>query len=394
MIDVFLKAGKEKSLARRHPWVFSGAVEKLTGEPVSGETVRVRSHGGAILALAAYSPRSQIRARVWTFETARQVDAGFFAARIGRAIARRPRYWPGTGQRLVHGESDGLPGLIVDRYGDTLVGQFLSAGAERWREEIADALLVATGLTDLYERSDADVRQLEGLAPRSGPLRGAPPGTTSIEEHGIRLAVDIARGHKTGFYLDQRENRRIVRDLAAANPGMQALNCFCYTGGFSLSLLAGGASHVVSIDSSGPALQIARANIEANGLDPARAEWREDDVFNALREMRNNARSFDLIVLDPPKFAPTPASVERASRAYKDINLLGFKLLKPGGCLVTFSCSGGVSAELFQKIIAGAALDAGIDALVEQRLGGACDHPVRLAFPEGEYLKGLVLRRD
>ncbi|MDX6765967.1 MAG: class I SAM-dependent methyltransferase [Candidatus Methylacidiphilales bacterium] len=394
MIDVFLKAGKEKSLARHHPWVFSGAIDKVSHEPAAGETVRIRSHGGGVLALAAYSPKSQIRARVWTFEAQRPINPGFFATRIGEAIARRPRHRPGTGMRLVHGESDGLPGLIVDRYGDTLVAQFLSTGAEKWREEIADALLAATGLADLYERSDADVRQLEGLTPRSGVLRGTPPERTFIEEHGIRLAVDIARGHKTGFYLDQSENRRIVRDLAAASPGMEALNCFCYTGGFSLGLLGGAAGHVLSIDSSGPALEIARANVEANGFDPARAEWREDDVFNTLREMRNTGRSFDLIVLDPPKFAPTPASVERAARAYKDINLLGFKLLKPGGRLVTFSCSGGVGAELFQKIIAGAALDAGIDALVEQRLGGAGDHPVRLAFPEGEYLKGLVLRRD
>jgi len=295
--------------------------------------------------------------------------------------------------RLVHGESDGLPGLIVDRYGDILVAQFLSTGAEKWRDEIADALQDVTGLAHIYERSDADVRQLEGLAPRSGPLRGTPPDSTYIEEHGIRMAVDIARGHKTGFYLDQSENRRIVRDLAAARPGMEALNCFCYTGGFSLSLLAGGAGKVLSIDSSGPALEIARANIEANRFCAGRAEWREDDVFNALRELRNTGRSFDLIILDPPKFAPTPASVERAARAYKDINLLGFKLLKPDGRLVTFSCSGGVNADLFQKIVAGAALDAGTDALIEQRLSGTADHPVRLAFPEGEYLKGLVLRR-
>ena len=393
MIDAFLKAGKEKSLARHHPWVFSGAVDKVSAEPQPGETVRIRSHGGAVLALAAYSPKSQIRARVWTFDARLSIDARFFADRIAQSIGRRRKHLPGMGMRLVHGESDGLPGLIVDRYGDTLVAQFLSTGAEKWRGEIADALQEATGLTDIYERSDADVRQLEGLAPRSGPLRGTPPESAHIEEHGIRMSVDIANGHKTGFYLDQSENRRIVRDLAAARLGMEALNCFCYTGGFSLSLLAGGAGHVTSIDSSGPALEIAHANVQANGLDHKRAEWREDDVFNALRDIRNTGRSFDLIVLDPPKFAPTPASVERAARAYKDINLLGFKLLKPGGRLVTFSCSGGVSADLFQKIVAGAALDAGIDALIEQRLSGAADHPVRLAFPEGEYLKGLILRR-
>jgi 23S rRNA (cytosine1962-C5)-methyltransferase len=394
MTDVFLKHGKEKSLARRHPWVFSGAVDKVTGDPAAGATVRVRAHDGAFLAQAAYSPKSQIRARVWTFNADEKVDADFFAARIAQAVRRRPGHSPGTGMRLVHGESDALPGLIVDRYADTLVAQFLSTGAERWRDAIAAALLDSTGLTRLYERSDADVRQLEGLPPRSGPMRGeAPSGPLAIEENGIRLQVDIVAGHKTGFYLDQRDNRRVVRDLALQRPGIEGLNCFCYTGAFSLAMLAGGARSVVSIDSSGPALATAQANAAQNRIDAVRCEWLEADVFAALREMRNTGRSFDLIILDPPKFAPTPASVERAARAYKDINLLGFKLLKPGGRLVTFSCSGGVNADLFQKIVAGAAADAGVDAVIEQRLHAAADHPVRLAFPEGEYLKGLVLRR-
>jgi 23S rRNA (cytosine1962-C5)-methyltransferase len=373
--------------------VFSGAIARADESIGSGETVEVRATDGHFLALAAWSPASQIRARAWTFLRDEPVDAAFFARRIDAALRHRPPHVAGSGLRLVHGESDGLPGLIVDRYADTLVAQFLSAGPEKWRDTIADALLAATGLDNLYERSDADVRQLEGLPARAGPLRGDPPAALMIEEHGIRLGVDIAHGHKTGFYLDQRENRRIVRDLAAAGRGIEALNCFCYTGGFSISLLKGGASRVLSIDSSGPALDIARRNVGDNGFDGARAEFREADVFSALRELRDAGRSFDLIILDPPKFAPTPASVERAARAYKDINLLGFKLLRAGGHLVTFSCSGGVSADLFQKIVAGAALDAGIDALIERRLAGAADHPVRLAFPEGEYLKGLVLRR-
>jgi 23S rRNA (cytosine1962-C5)-methyltransferase len=390
---VVLKPGKEKSLARHHPWVFSGAIARADESIAPGETVEVRATDGHFLALAAWSPTSQIRARAWTFTRDEPVDSAFFARRIDAAIKRRAQHVPGTGMRLIHGESDGMPGLIVDRYADTLVAQFLSTGPEKWRDDIADALIAATGLRDLYERSDADVRQLEGLPARAGALRGEPVTDLTIEEHGIRLGVDIAAGHKTGFYLDQSENRRIVQGLAASQPGIEALNCFCYTGGFSISLLNGGAGRVLSIDSSGPALDIARRNLAANGFDAASAEWREADVFASLRELRDAGRSFDLIILDPPKFAPTPASVERAARAYKDINLLGFKLLKAGGHLVTFSCSGGVSADLFQKIVAGAALDAGIDATIERRLAGAADHPVRLAFPEGEYLKGLVLRK-
>ena len=393
MHRVVLKPGKEKSLARRHPWVFSGAIARADESIAPGETVQLRAADGHFLALAAWSPKSQIRARVWSFDETGQVDAAFFARRIKHALQRRPAHPPGTAMRLIHGESDSLPGLIVDRYADTLVAQFLSTGTDKWRDVIADALIDSTGLKHLYERSDADVRQLEGLPPHSGPLRGTPATKVGIEEHGIDLTVDIAHGHKTGFYLDQSANRRIVRDLAAARPGIEALNCFCYTGAFSLGLLRGGASKVLSIDSSGPALDIARKNVEANGFEAGRAEWREADVFSALRELRDAGRTFDLIILDPPKFAPTPASVERAARAYKDINLLGFKLLKPGGHLVTFSCSGGVNADLFQKIVAGAALDAGVDAVIEQRLAGAIDHPVRLAFPEGEYLKGLILRK-
>ncbi len=394
MKTIVLKPGKEKSLKRAHPWLFAGAIAAVEGNPGSGETVRVRGHDGGFLAQAAFSPQSQIRARVWTFVEGVRIDAAFFAARVATAIARRPASSPAGAIRLVHGESDGLPGLIVDRYADCLVVQCTAAGIERWRETIADALVAATGLTRIFERSDADVRQLEGLAPRAGPWRGdAPWGLLVIEEDGIRIRVDVVRGHKTGFYLDQSDNRRIVRALAADRPGLDALNCFCYTGAFSLAILAGGARAVLSIDSSAPALDIARANVQANGFDSARCDWREGDVFAELRALRNQGRDFDLIVLDPPKFAPTPATVERAACAYKDINLLGFKLLRPGGRLVTFSCSGGVTADLFQKIVAGAAADAGVAATIERRLAASADQPVRLAIPEGEYLKGLVLRR-
>ena len=409
MTSITLKPGKEKSLLRRHPWVFSGAIAKVEGNPENGAMVRVTAQDGRFLAHAAFSPQSQIRARVWSWNEAEPVDATFVARTIHASVARRVQptqpiqlaqpqdnvpAQQGAVQRLIHGESDGLPGVVADRYHDTVVVQLLSAGAERWRNAITATLAALPGVTRVYERSDADVRALEGLTPRTGVLHGdEPPARLAIHEaaSGTRYWVDVAEGHKTGFYLDQALNRAHVGAHAA---GREVLNCFCYTGGFSLAALRGGATSVLSIDSSGPALALARDNVTLNGLDAARAEWREADVFKELRELRNQGRSFDLIVLDPPKFAPTPASVDRAARAYKDINLLGFKLLRPGGRLYTFSCSGGVSADLFQKIIAGAALDAGVDARIEARLAAAPDHPVQLSFPEGEYLKGLVLQRS
>ena len=391
MSRLILKPGKEKSLLRRHPWIFSGAVARVEGDPQSGETVAVHAAQGGFLAHAAFSPQSQIRARAWSFVEGERIDAAFFRRRVADALAWR-RASPGlrdaSALRLLHGESDGLPGLVVDRYGDTLVAQFLAAGTEAWRAAIADALLAASGCARLYERSDADVRALEGLAPRSGPLQGDFAATElEIEEHGLRYVVDFVHGHKTGFYLDQRDNRRLCREWAS---GRDVLNCFCYTGGFSLAALAGGARGVLSIDSSADALALARRNAELNRLGGA--DWLEADVFAALRKLRDQGRQFDLIVLDPPKFAPTAAHAEKAARAYKDINLLGFKLLRPGGLLMSYSCSGGVSADLFQKIVAGAARDAGVEARILHRLSAAADHPVALAFPEGEYLKGLLLQ--
>jgi 23S rRNA (cytosine1962-C5)-methyltransferase len=293
--------------------------------------------------------------------------------------------------RLIHAESDGLPGLIVDRYADTLVIQFLSAGAEFWRETIADILLEETGLQSIYERSDADVRELEGLSQRTGTLRGVIPNFPFIIlENSLKFTVNLETGHKTGFYLDQRENRLRVRSLAE---GRDMLDCFCYTGGFTVNALAGGAKSVLSVDSSGEALALCRQNVALNSPDDARHSILEGDVFQLLRKFRDEARSFDLIVLDPPKFAPTIAQAEKAARGYKDINLLAFKLLRPGGLLVTCSCSGGVDAALFQKIVASAALDAGVDAQILAHLEQAPDHPVALNFPEGSYLKGLVCMR-
>ncbi len=387
-----LKAGREKSLLRRHPWVFSGAIERIDGSAQAGDTVAVRTSAGAFLAYAAYSPQSQIRARVWSFDEGQRIDAGYFGDRVRTAVARRAGVAGATGAvRLVHGEADALPGVVCDRYGEVAVLQFSSAGAERWREGIVDAVLAESGCRVAYERSDLDVRALEGLAPRSGPIRGElREATVGIVEHGLKYRVDVARGQKTGFYLDQRANRDRVRALAG---GRDVLNCFCYTGGFTLNALAGGARAALSIDSSATALALARENAALNGLDDGRAEWLEADVFGALRTLRDQGRSFDLVVLDPPKFAPTAGHAERASRAYKDINLLGLKLLRPAGVLVTFSCSGGVSPELFQKIVAGAAADAGADVTLVERLHADADHPVTLAFPEGEYLKGLVLEK-
>jgi 23S rRNA (cytosine1962-C5)-methyltransferase len=347
-----------------------------------------------VLAKAAWSPHSQIRARVWSFCPDEIIDNAFFKRRVAAAVARRgvpPRLTFEQGLRLIHAESDGLPGVIADRYGDTVVLQLTSAGAEKWREAIADALLQAAGCVRIYERSDSDVRGFEGLEARTGWLRGDPPaGEIVIEEHCVKMAVDIVAGHKTGFYLDQRDNRGLLRELSA---GRCVLNCFCYTGGFSLQALAGGAASVLSIDSSQPALDRAAANLVLNPALPTdRVEWRCANVFDELRKLKAAGGNFDLVVLDPPKFAPSASHVDRAARAYKDINLLGFKLLTPGGLLMTYSCSGGIGLELFQKIVAGAALDAGRDARIIQRLQGAPDHPIALAFPEGEYLKGLLVQ--
>ena len=388
MFELILKPGREKSVKRRHPWIFSGAVARVTGDPESGETVQVVSHDGQPLAVAAWSPQSQIVARAWDWRM-REIGPEFFTERIGQALALRRDLLPGTGaMRLVHGESDGLPGVVIDRYGDVVVLQLSSAGAMRWRDAIAGAVETHAQPRTIFERSDSDVLALEGLAPQVAHLRGEPlPADVVVEEAGLKYRVDVAGGHKTGFYLDQRANRARVRALAA---GRDVLDCFCYTGGFALNAAAGGARSVTAVDSSGPALATLRANAALNELPVPDAM--EGDVFALLRGFRDRGRRFGLIVLDPPKFAPTAAHAERAARAYKDINLLAFKLLEPGGLLFTFSCSGGVDAALFQKIVAGAALDAGVDARIVERLGAGPDHPVALNFPEGDYLKGLVCR--
>lgn len=390
MPSLTLKPGREKSLLRRHPWVFSGAIQRVDDGLEPGDTVDIRSSDGGFLARGFYSPHSQIRARAWTFED-EPVDEDFFRRRIRAALEMR-RIWRLADQtdaiRLVYAESDGLPGLIVDRYAGCLVLQSLTTGVEAQREILAEILSQETGIGEIFERSDADVRELEGLPARVGPMRGSLADFTfPISEHGLQFNVNLASGHKTGFYLDQRANRQIVRALSQ---GREVLDCFSYSGGFSINALHGGAAAVLAVDASPDALAMAADNVRLNGLEQDRFKTLEGDVFQVLRRFRDERRSFDLIILDPPKFAPTASQVEKAARGYKDINLLAFKLLRPGGILATFSCSGGVDAGLFQKIVASAALDARVDAQIVRHLTQAEDHPVALDFPESMYLKGLI----
>jgi len=396
-----LRPGKERSLQRRHPWIFESAIAK--GGADAGELVRVQADDGRFLAWAAYSPASKIRARAWSFDESERIDAAFFRRRVAQAVAARGLFdIRSDGMRLVHGEADGLPGLIVDRYGDLLVGQFLSSGVEHWKGVLVEALLAQTGLTHFYERSDASGREREGLAPVTGWLAGGAgePTERTIREHDWQLTLDVATGHKTGFYLDQRDSRRRFAELARQRRFRRVLNCYCYTGGFTVAALAGlkaadalQGAELVSVDSSLPALERARAHVALNGFDGADCRYLDADVNATLRRCIEEGRQFDAIVLDPPKFAPTVAHAERAARAYKDINRLAFKLLAPGGVLLTFSCSGGIGAELFHKIVASAGIDAGVDGYISERLGGAPDHPMTIEFPEGEYLKGLVVVR-
>ncbi len=408
MTSLILKPAREKVLLRRHPWIFSGAVHRADENIASGATVDLLSSEKRFLARASYSPTSQIRARVWTFED-EVVDKELFRKRIRKALEARSIISPspltplplalsgalaetkrgeGNALRLIYAESDNIPGLIVDRYGDVLVLQSLTAGSEYWKETFADLLLEETGLSTIYERSDADVRELEGLESRVGILRGTIPNSRiTINENNLKFNINLQSGHKTGFYLDQRRNRLRVRELAQDK---DVLDCFCYTGGFTVNALAGGAKSVLSVDSSADSLQLCEENITLNNLPAEKHTVREGDVFQLLRKFRDENRSFDMIILDPPKFAPTAAHAEKAARAYKDINLLAFKLLRANGVLVTFSCSGGVDAGLFQKIVAGAALDAEVDAQIVEHLSQGSDHPVSLHFPEGAYLKGLI----
>ncbi len=394
--SIHLKPGRDKSIKRHHPWVFSGAVARVSGTAEPGDTVQVINSDGQRLALAAYSPESQIRARIWQFNQGQQDNADslaedFFSQRIQAARQRRESLGipqSCTGYRLVNSESDGLPGLIVDHYANYLVAQFLSCGPERWRAEIIQALRHNYPQHNIYERSDVSVRKKEGLPLRQGVLHGdEPDDCIVIEENGYRLGVDIKGGHKTGFYLDQREARQAIQKYVA---GKTVLNCFAYSGGFSLSALMAGAAHVSNIDESLPALTIAENNLALNGLNTEQLDNIEADVFKHLRLLRDQGKQFDVIILDPPKFADNKAQLNSACRGYKDINLWALKLLKPGGILATFSCSGLVSPVLFQQTLANAAADAGREVRIIERLNQGADHPNSVFFPEGHYLKGLI----
>ncbi|MGD8590414.1 MAG: class I SAM-dependent methyltransferase [Chromatiales bacterium] len=392
MSRVILKPGRERSPLRGHPWIFSGAIARITDKPRPGASVELFSQEGQFLGRGAYSPASQIRVRIWSFDAQETIDTAFFQRRIQRALARRealqvPRQT--NAYRLISAESDGLPGLIVDRYGEFLVCQFLSAGVEQWKDEIVSQLATLDAVRGIYERSDVEVRKKEGLRQIRGLLWGEePPALVEIHEQGLKCFVDISQGHKTGFYLDQRDNRRLVREHSA---GKEVLNCFAYTGGFGLAALQGGAEQVTNLEDVAGLIDLIDKNQALNGFDPSRCSNLKADVFRLLRQYREQDRSFDLIVLDPPKFAESQGHLQRASRGYKDINRLAFKLLRPGGLLFTFSCSGLMKPELFQKIVADAAIDAGREGQILQWLGQAPDHPVMLQIPESHYLKGLLV---
>ncbi len=393
MKEVFIKSGREKSLERRHPWIFSGAVGKIVGNPANGDIVNVVSGKGDWLARGFYSALSQITVRVLTFDSREAIDAEFFKRRFAAAWRMRADRWDvdtHNAVRWIHGESDGLPGLVVDRYADVVSLQVQTAGMDQWKAAIVEAILDTVPGCVVYERSDTAMRVLEGLEEVDGPLSGSiPEHSIEVQANGIHWAVDVENGHKTGCYLDQVDNWAAVGALAKDK---SVLDTFCYNGGFTLSCLKGGATKVLAVDSSQSALANLATNIKLNGFDPSRCESLCQDVFTALRGFRDRRMSFDLIILDPPKFADSKGHVDKACRAYKDINLLAFKLLNPGGILATFSCSGGVPPELFQKVVADAALDAKRDACMVARYTQASDHPVALSYPEGLYLKGILVK--
>ncbi len=394
MPTITLKPGREKSVRNRHPWLFSGAIQRIDRDALDGDVVDVHSDIGQWLARGYLNRRSQIQVRLLTWDAHETVDEGFWRSRLQQAIAGRAALAadPHTdAYRLVHAESDRLPGLVVDRYGDWLAVQALTLGIERVKPLLARLLVELCQPAGIVERSDVDVREKEGLRPLVGMLHGQPPaGPVEILEHGQRFLVDLLGGQKTGFYLDQRENRRRT---AAYCQGGRVLNAFSYSGGFAVYALAAGAQHVVNLDSSVEALDLAERNLALNGFDPdVQAEGVAGDVFQVLRDWRAAGERFDVVILDPPKFAHSQQQVDRAARAYKDINLLGMHLLRPGGVLAAFSCSGLVSADLFQKILFGASVDAGRTVQVIERLSQGPDHPLLLSFPEGDYLKGLVCR--
>ncbi|END2489696.1 TPA: class I SAM-dependent methyltransferase [Vibrio vulnificus] len=391
---IYLVKGREKSVVRRHPWIFSRGIDRVEGNPQLGETVDVYGHDGKWLAKAAYSPESQIRARVWSFEK-QDVNRAFFVKRIQDAQLLREDVIERdglTGYRLIAAESDGMPGVTIDRYQNFFVCQLLSAGAEHQKQNIVDALIEVFPDCNVYERSDVSVRKKEGLQETIGVLHGEmPPKSVVIEENGVKISVDIVGGHKTGFYLDQRDSRQQAMKYVKDK---EVLNCFSYTGGFGLYALKGGAKRVINADVSQPALDTAKFNAELNAFDISkkRAVFLNADVFKLLREYRDQGTKFDVVIMDPPKFAESKAQLNGACRGYKDINMLAMQILNPGGTLLTYSCSGLMDQVLFQKIIADAAVDAGRSVKFVERFEQAADHPTDTAYPEGFYLKGFACK--
>lgn len=415
MGQVILRPGRDKPVRQRHPWVFSGAVARVQGDAADGDVVDVVAADGTWLARGTLNRKSQIVVRLLTWKQDEEIDAAFWRSRLERAMAGRAALASGgdtTAYRLVNAESDGLPGLIVDRYGDYMVTQFLTLGIERVKSQIVELLTeVGTGASraqsapsprpakalaprevqGVYERSDVEVRAKEGLPQTAGVLAGqAPPDLVEIRENGLRFLVDVKRGHKTGFYLDQRDNRRKVAPYLR---GREALNCFAYTGAFAAYALMAGAKSVANVDTSADALELARKNLDLTGLtDLSGLEYITGDVFAELRRLRAEGRTFDAIILDPPKFAQSEGQLKRAARGYQDINRVAMNILRSGGILVTFSCSGLVTPDLFQKIVFSASLEAERDVQIVEKLGQSSDHPILATLPESEYLKGFICR--
>lgn len=387
MKQVVLKTGRDRPIRQRHPWIFSGAIDRIDPAAADGDVVDVVTRQGEFLARGYLNRRSQIVVRLLTWHEIELIDGDFWARRLARSIHVRPA---STARRLVNAESDGLPGLVIDQYGDWLVIQALTLGIEQVKAQIVDQLNEVLKPRGIYERSDVDVREKEGLPPSTGVLTGdEPPDRIEIDEDGRRFLVDVKHGHKTGFYLDQRDNRRKIKPYVR---DAEVMNLFSYTGGFAVAALSAGAKSVLNVDSSADVLSLAKENLRLNDLAANDDDFVEADAFSYLRKLRSEKRTFDVIIADPPKLAHSQAQLERAARAYKDLNLISMQLLRPGGYLITFSCSGLVPPDLFQKIVFGASIDAGREVQIVERLSQASNHPILLSFPEAEYLKGLICR--
>ncbi|RZK78690.1 MAG: class I SAM-dependent rRNA methyltransferase [Pedobacter sp.] len=392
MIDIILKKGKEKAAILRHPWIFSGALDKIKGSPANGEIVAVWSASQEFLAYGYFNDQSRVALRLMEWDQNVTIDEAWYTQRLEKAIASRADILNENTNtcRLVFSEADLLPGLIVDKYADFLSLQILSAGMENAKDTIINILRTLLNPKGIFDKSDAGARKHENLEPADGLLWGdQPPEFLEVKENGVIYHINIADGQKSGFYCDQRDNREI---LAAYTKGKTVLDCFCYSGGFTLNSLKAGASHVTSVDSSALAIETLKHNLELNGFSEAMQSSVQSDVNKQLRVFKDENKKFDVVVLDPPKYAPSRSALDRAARAYKDLNRLGMMILEPGGILATYSCSGAVDMETFKQIIAWAALDAGREVQILKQFHQPEDHPIRMSFPEGEYLKGLLLR--